>query len=229
MGIRISHLSRKLSGILGLLLVPALMLPACTRKRETTQTTQTVTGRVTRIDASSPDGPLTFVVSTDTGDSTILHVSLDTKNTTPERTQAYQTVRTLRVGNRVEAVTTHADKDYQVQTITVTSSDTMGMDIGALDTGRTPMPPVKVNPTEVRISDAGQTFTYHVGDKFTVFLDGDSYPQAHLSFEPGGVISLDSNAPPATAPNYAAQFVAVAPGEAVLKNGTFTVTIRVVT
>ena len=146
-----NRLSRKLSGMLALLLIPALCLSACTRKRETT-TTQTVAGR-----------------------------------------------------------------------------DTVATDLGALDTGRAPMPPVRATPTEVRISDAGQTFTYHVGEKFTVLLDGNSYPQAQLSFEPGGVITLDSNAPPATAPNYAAQFEAVAPGEVVLKNGTFTVTIRVVT
>ena len=221
-----NRLSRRLSGILGFLLVPALILPACARKQTTT--TQTVTGRVTHVETSTSDGPLTFVVTSDAGDSTVLHVILDPKNSTPERTQTYETVRSLRVGNRVEAVTTHADNDYQVQTITVTSTDALATDTGALDTGRAPMPPVRANPTEVRISDGGQTFTYHVGDKFTVLLDGNSYPQAQLSFEPGGVISLDSNAPPATAPNYAAQFVAVAPGEAVLKNGTFTVTIRVV-
>jgi hypothetical protein len=223
------HKSRKLTGILWvLLLAPALILPGCARKRETTQTTQTVTGRVTRIDTSSPDGPLTVVVTSDTGDSTVLHVSLNTKNVTPEQTQAYETVRTLRVGNRVQATAMNANHEYQVQTITVTSSDSSGTDMGALDTGRTPMPPVRANPNELRISDAGQTFTYHVGDKFTVLLDGNSYPQAHLSFEPGGIITLDSNAPPATAPNYAAEFQAVAPGEVTLKNGTFAVTIRVV-
>jgi len=213
--------------MLVLFLVPALILPACTRKRETT-TTQTVTGRVTRVDSSTPDGPLTFVVTSDAGEMTVLHVTLDTQKSPAERTQAYETARTLRVGNRVEAVTMHAGNDYQVQTITVTSTDTLGTDLGALDTGRAPMPPVRATPTEVRVSDAGQTFTYHVGDKFTVLLDGNIYPQAHLSFEPGGVLILDSNAPPATAPNYAAQFEAVAPGEVVLKNGTFTVTIRVV-
>jgi hypothetical protein len=223
-----NHSNHKLSGILALFLVPALILPACTRKRETTQTTQTVTGRVTRVDTSTPDGPLTFVVTSDAGDSTVLHIALNPDSSTPDRTQVYQTVRSLRVGNRVEAVTTHTDNAFEVQTITVTSTETSPTDLGALDTGRTPMPPVRANPTEVRISDGGQTFTYHVGDKFTVLLDGNSYPQAQLSFEPGGVITLDSNAPPATAPNYAAQFVAVAPGEAVLKNGTFTVTIRVV-
>ena len=210
-----------------LLLAPALVLPACARKQETT-TSQTVTGRVTRIDTSTPDGPLAVVVTSDAGDSTVLHVSLDTKNSTPERTQVYETARTLRVGSRIEATATRAKNDYQVQTITVTSADTSVTDMGALDTGRTPMPPVRANPTEVRISDAGQTFTYHVGDKFTVVLDGNTYPQAQLSFEPGGVITLDSNAPPATAPNYAAEFEAVAPGNVVLKNGTFTVTIHVV-
>ena len=210
-----------------LLLIPALVLPACTRKRETTQT-QTVTGRVTRVTTSSPDGPLTVVVTTDTGDSTVLHVSVDAKDTTPARTQTYATARSLQVGNRVEATTTQSGKDYEIQTITVTNADMSGMDTSALDTGRTASPPVRSNPTELRISDAGQTFTYHVGDKFTVVLDGNSYPQAQLSFEPGGVITLDSNAPPATAPNYAAEFQAVAPGEAVLRNGTFTVTIHVV-
>jgi len=219
--------SRKVFGILALFLIPALCLPACTRKRETT-TTQTVTGRVTRVDTSTQDGPLTFVVTSDAGEMSVLHVTLDTKKSSAERTKAYQTAQALRVGNRVEAVTTLADNDYQVQTITVTSTDTVATDVGALDTGRTPMPPVRATPAEVRVSDAGQTFTYHVGDKFTLLLDGNSYPQAQLSFAPGGVITLDSDAPPATAPNYAAQFEAVAPGEVVLKNGTFTVTIRVV-
>ncbi|HYV50956.1 MAG TPA: hypothetical protein VE910_03555 [Dongiaceae bacterium] len=224
MDLRFNRRSGKLSGILALFLIPALCLPACTRKRETT----TVTGRVTRVDTSTQDGPLTFVVTSDAGEMTVLHVTLDPKNGAAERTKAYQTAQTLRVGNRVEAVTTHADNDYQVQTITVTSTDTVATDVGALDTGRTPMPPVRATPAEVRVSDAGQTFTYHVGDKFTLLLDGNSYPQAQLSFAPGGVITLDSDAPPATAPNYAAQFEAVAPGEVVLKNGTFTVTIRVV-
>jgi hypothetical protein len=224
------HSSRKAFWVLlVLLLVPVLIFSACARKQETTtQTSQTVTGRVTRIDTSTPDGPLTVVVASDAGDSTVLHVSLDTKNSTPERTQVYETARTLRVGSRIEATATRAKDDYQVQTITVTTADTSVTDMGALDTGRTPMPPVRANPTEVRISDAGQTFTYHVGDKFTVILDGNTYPQAQLSFEPGGVITLDSNAPPATAPNYAAEFEAVAPGNVVLKNGTFTVTIHVV-
>jgi len=220
--------SRKLGGVFWmLLLAPALMLPACARKRETT-TTQTVTGRVTRIDTSSPDRPLTFVVTSDTGDTTVLHVTLNADSSTPEQTQVYQTVRTLRVGNRVEAVTTEKGHDFQVQTITITSNETSPTDMGALDTGRAPMPPVRATPAELRISDAGQTFTYHVGEKFTLLLDGNSYPQAQLSFQPGGVITLDSNAPPAAAPNYAAQFEAVAPGEVMLKNGTFAVTIRVV-
>jgi hypothetical protein len=223
------HKSRNWTGMVWLLLlVPALVLPACTRKHETTQTTQTVTGRVTRVDTSSPDGPLTVVVTTDTGDRTVLHVAMDTKNTTPARTQAYETTRSLKVGNRVEAVTTQSGQDYQIQTITVTSADTNGMDTGSLDTGRAASPPVRSNPAEVRISDAGQTFTYHVGDKFTVVLDGNSYPQAQLSFQPGGVITLDSDAPQSTPPNYAAEFEAVAPGDVVLKNGTFTVTIHVV-
>jgi len=152
MGMDFNHSSRKwfLTG-LALLLIPAILIPGCSKKRETT-TSQTITE--------------------------------------------------------------HAD--------------TTAMDTGKLDTGRAPVPPVRANPIEIKIADAGQTFTYHVGDKFTVLLDGNNFPQAQLSFDPGGVISLDSSAPPATAPNYAAAFVAVAPGEAVVKNGTFTVTIRIV-
>src|SRR5258705_11189791 len=143
---RFNRSSRKLSGILALFLIPALCLSGCARKRETT-TTQTVTGRVTRVDTSTQDGPLTFVVTSDAGEMTVLHVTLDTKNSTSERTKAYQTAQTLRVGNRVEAVATHADNDYQVQTITVTSMDTVATYLGALDTGRAPMPPVRATPT----------------------------------------------------------------------------------
>jgi len=227
------HSSRKLGNVfLALLLVPALTLPGCSRKRETTtQTTQTVSGRVIRIeDQTASDGPVTIVVQTDKGDSTVLHFASMYTNPPPseDRTRVYNTIRTVRVGTQVEATTTQKDNAYEIQTITVTGADRSATDMGSLDTGRAPTPPVRSNPTEIKIADAGQTFTYHVGDKFTVLLDGNNFPQAHLSFEPGGVIRMDSTAPPATAPNYAAEFVAVAPGEAVVKNGTFTITIRIV-
>lgn len=213
-----------------LLLIPAISVLGCSKKRETT-TSQTVTGRVTRIvDQTPSDGPVTIVVQTDHGDSTVLHFASMFTNPRPseERTRVYQTIRTVKVGSRVEALASLSDGTYEIQSITVTQGDTSGSDMGTLDTGRAPTPPVRSNPTEIKIADAGQTFTYHVGDKFTVLLDGNSYPQAHLSFEPSGVITLDSSSPPATAPNYAAAFVATAPGEAVLKNGSFVVTIRIV-
>lgn len=84
------------------------------------------------------------------------------------------------------------------------------------------------SPQEVRAGDSGKTLTYHVGDTFTVILNEETYPKVQLSFAPGGIISIDSAVPQMAPPNYAVEFDAVAPGEVVLANGTFTVTIRIV-
>ena len=221
-------LSRKLMVSMLCLAIPALLVGGCSKKQETTQTTrtETVRGKVTSFEDQTPaDGPVTVIVQTDDGQTRTLRFGSMFTNPppTPERTQLYERVRVVKVGDVVEVQATPQDDVYEIQSIVVTSSDTTS---ASIDTAGAKA--VVTNPTELRVAHSGKVYTYHVGDRFTLVLDANTYPQAHMSFEPGGVISVDSNIPQVAPPNYAAEFVAVAPGEVVLKNGNFSVTIRVV-
>ena len=222
-------LNRKLVAWTLCLVVPVLLVAGCSKKTETTQTTrtETVRGKVTSFDDQTPaDGPVTVIVQTDDGQTRTLRFGSMFTNPppTPERTQLYERVRTVKVGDVVEVQATLQDDAYEIQGIVVTSTDTTS---AFVDTGATGSVAI-TNPTEIRVANSGKVYTYHVGDKFTLILDSNTHPQAQMSFEPGGVISVDSNVPQIAPPNYAAEFVAVAPGEVLLKNGDFSVTIRVV-
>ena len=221
-------LNRKLMAWWLCLAVPVILVSGCSKKTETTQTTrtETVRGKVTSFEDQTPaDGPVTVIVQTDDGQTRTLRFGSMFTNPppTPERTQLYERVRVVKVGDVVEVQATPQDDVYEIQSIVVTSSTTSA----SIDTGGAGAV-VVTNPAELRVAHSGKVYTYHVGDRFTLILDANTYPQTQMSFEPGGVISVDSNVPQVAPPNYAAEFVAVAPGEAVLKNGDFSVTIRVV-
>lgn len=223
-------LNRKLMTWMLCLAVPVILVSGCSKKTETTQTTtrtETVRGKVTSFEDQTPaDGPVTVIVQTDDGQTRTLRFGsmFTSPPPTPERTQLYERVRVVKVGDVVEVQATPQDDVYEIQSIVITSSDTSS---ASIDTGGAKAV-VVTNPAELRVAHSGKVYTYHVGDRFTLILDSNSYPQTQMSFEPGGVISVDSSVPQVAPPNYAAEFVAVAPGEVVLKNGDFSVTIRVV-
>ena len=75
--------------------------------------------------------------------------------------------------------------------------------------------------------DKGKTLTYGLTTRFTVILDGKKYPKEKLSCAPDGVIGSVSNIPSVALPLYAARFEGVQIGTCTLKDGVFSVTIKI--
>ncbi len=80
---------------------------------------------------------------------------------------------------------------------------------------------------QIKLSDNGKTFTYHITDRFSVFLDDATYPVKNLSCAPTGIIGYVSNGSFRGPNNYPIMFEAAAEGQCVLKDGDFSVTIVV--
>ena len=83
------------------------------------------------------------------------------------------------------------------------------------------------NDAQIKLSDNEKTFTYHVTDRFSIFLDDTKYPIKNLTCIPGGVIGYVSNGSFRGPNNYPIMFEAVAEGQCVLKDGIFSATIVV--
>ena len=81
------------------------------------------------------------------------------------------------------------------------------------------------NAAQIKLSDNGKTFTYHITDRFSVFLDDTKYPVKDLTCMPAGIIGYVSNGSLRGPNNYPIMFEAVAEGQCVLKDGDFSVTI----
>ncbi len=83
------------------------------------------------------------------------------------------------------------------------------------------------NAAQIKLSDNGKTFTYHLTDRFSVFLDDTNYPVKNLTCTPDGIIGYVSNGSLRGPNKYPIMFEAAAEGQCVLKDGNFSVTIVV--
>jgi len=83
------------------------------------------------------------------------------------------------------------------------------------------------SPEAITIWDNSRTFSYSLTSRFTLKLDGGTYPQQNLKVLPAGIIGSVSNVPAANPSLYAARYEAVATGTCTIKNGDFSVNINV--
>jgi len=82
-------------------------------------------------------------------------------------------------------------------------------------------------PLELHESDAGQTFTYDVNTRFTVYLDSTDNPPQDLTCTPDGIIGVVTDVPSVAPPMYAARFEAIAPGTCKLSDDHYHARITV--
>src|SRR5215216_2258274 len=69
------------------------------------------------------------------------------------------------------------------------------------------------NNAQIKLSDSGKTFNYHLTDRFTVFLDDTDYPLKDIACTPEGIIGYISNGSLGGLDYYPVMFEAVAEGE----------------
>ena len=101
--------------------------------------------------------------------------------------------------------------------------------------GVTPIPPTPAtdstltaqmkNNADINLSDNGETFTYHITDRFIVFLDDEKYPVKDLACTPEGIIGYVSNGSLRGPDLYPIMFEAVKEGQCRLENHDFQVDI----
>ena len=84
------------------------------------------------------------------------------------------------------------------------------------------------NNAQIKLSDGGKTFTYHLTDRFSVFLDDTNYPVKDLTCTPDGIIGYVSNGSLGGLGNYPVMFEAVAEGQCSLDDRDFHVDILVI-
>ncbi len=80
---------------------------------------------------------------------------------------------------------------------------------------------------QIKLSDNGETFTYHLTDRFSVFLDDTKYPVKDLACIPTGIIGYVSNGSLGGPGHYPVMFEAVAEGTCRLEDHDFDVDIVV--
>lgn len=83
------------------------------------------------------------------------------------------------------------------------------------------------NDAQIKLSDNGKSFTYHLTDRFTVFLDDTTYPVKDLACKPEGIIGYVSNGSLGGPGRYPIMFEAVAEGQCSLADHDFHVNILV--
>jgi len=84
------------------------------------------------------------------------------------------------------------------------------------------------NNAQIKLSDNGKTFTYHLTDRFSVFLDDTEYPVPELVCTPDGIIGYVSNGSLGGLNNYPVMFEALAEGQCSLDDRHFHVDILVI-
>lgn len=77
------------------------------------------------------------------------------------------------------------------------------------------------NDAQIKLSDNGKTFSYHLTDRFSVFLDDIKYPVKDLSCTPDGMIGYVSNGSLGGPGRYPIMFEAVAEGKCRLEDHDF--------
>jgi hypothetical protein len=83
------------------------------------------------------------------------------------------------------------------------------------------------NDGDIQLSDNGKTFSYHLTDRFSVFLDDTKDPVKDLSCTPDGVIGYVSNGSLGGPGHYPIMFEAVKEGNCRLADHDFHVDIVV--
>ena len=81
---------------------------------------------------------------------------------------------------------------------------------------------------QIKLSDNGKMFTYHLTDRFSVYLDDTDYPVQELVCTPDGIIGYVSNGSLGGLGNYPVMFEAVAEGQCSLDDRDFHVDILVI-
>jgi len=77
------------------------------------------------------------------------------------------------------------------------------------------------NNAQIKLSDNGKMFSYHLTDRFTVFLDDTKYPVKDLECTPEGIIGYVSNGSLGGLDHYPIMFEAVAEGTCRLEDHDF--------
>ncbi|HEU5311744.1 MAG TPA: hypothetical protein VFV24_09855, partial [Candidatus Eisenbacteria bacterium] len=83
------------------------------------------------------------------------------------------------------------------------------------------------SPLEIRENGHGQTYSYPVSTRFTLFLDERRNPGHTLEIEPEGIIGRIASVPSADPPLYAVRFEAARPGRATIRSRGFLITVVV--
>ncbi len=83
------------------------------------------------------------------------------------------------------------------------------------------------NDAQIKLSDNGKSFSYHLTDRFTVFLDDIKYPVKDLACKPDGIIGYVSNGSLGGPDAYPIMFEAVSAGTCRLEDHDFHVDIVV--
>jgi hypothetical protein len=84
------------------------------------------------------------------------------------------------------------------------------------------------NNAQIKPSDNGKRFTYHLTDRFSVYLDDTNYPVQELVCTPDGIIGYVSNGSLGGLGHYPVMFEAVAEGQCSLDDRDFHVDILVI-
>ena len=80
---------------------------------------------------------------------------------------------------------------------------------------------------QIKLSDSGKTFSYHLTDRFSVFLDDIKYPVKDLTCKPDGRIGYVSNGSLGGPGHYPIMFEAVSEGQCQLEDHDFHVDILI--
>ncbi len=80
---------------------------------------------------------------------------------------------------------------------------------------------------QIKLSDEGRTFIYHLTDRFSVFLDDTKYPVKDLTCAPDEIIDTISNGSLRGPDHYPVMFEAIAEGNCLLKDRDFHVKIDI--
>jgi len=94
-----------------------------------------------------------------------------------------------------------------------------------------PAPPQLTQQYEFTEHDSGRTVTYTVTTRLALIFNQKQFPKKNLqlSCTPPGVLGSISNLPSVTPPLYALRYEAVQPGLCTIRNGTFLLTVRIIT
>ena len=83
------------------------------------------------------------------------------------------------------------------------------------------------SPLEIHEDGNGQTYSYPVSTRFTLFLDERRNPGHTLTIDPEGIVGRVASVPSVDPPLYAVRFEAARPGRATIRSRGFLVTVVV--